>query len=527
MEPAFDVVQYWDMLKEADINVAVLKPSLSVDSKSEIKWSEAAMFAIPSVLSRTATYSELVREGETGFLCDTVEDWIRALDRLVKDAPLRQEVGRRAQATVRHDYGLEVMAQNLSAIMNEVSPAPPSPKRKVLFVNVFYAPQSVGGATRVLHDNVRRLAATSSSHFELEVFTAVDGATSEFAVESHVQDGVRVTGVTRSAASENAASPTDARMGELFLRHLAASKPDLIHFHCIQRLSLAVVTAAREAGIPYLITVHDAYWISDNQFLIGADDREQTYDYARPLDVLARDGQKSFARMQALRPELFGARHVLGVSQAFSDLHVACGVPNVITAANGVSAIAPAPRVASADGRVRLGHVGGMSRHKGYLLLKYALTKGAFGNLHLTVVDHTRSAGYARQEVWGSTTVTVVAKVEQSEVAGLYAGIDVLMAPSLWAESFGLATREALACGCWVVASDRGAIGSDVVEGVNGHVVDVSDLGGLLAVLGIIDAHAERYRRPPPPTRLRTADEQADELGALYRGLLAADTTVP
>ena len=521
VEPVFDLHEYWAMLQEADINLAVLSPSLNVDCKSEIKWMEAGMFGIPSVVSRTATYAEVIEDGQTGFMCATVEDWTRTLDRLVRDAPLRQDVGRRAQEVVRAQYCIDAMARSIGAVLQAVSPAAPPRKRRVLLVNVFYPPQTYGGATRVLRDNVAHVQVRYGDEFEFEAFTCIDEAAADYVETAYAQDGVRVTAVSRSVEGERMPQPADPRMGEAFRRCLAAFGPDLVHFHCIQRLSAAVVDAAREAGMPYLITVHDGWWISDHQFLLDARGQEQTYDYADPLGTLARHGRAAFARMQALRPALFGARHVLAVSEPFAGLHARCGVPNVRALANGVSALPPCVRTASADGRLRLGHIGGTTKHKGYNLLKYALMAGSFPNLGLLVVNHFKPKGYEHREVWGATPVRVVGKVAQSEVTALYGSIDVLVAPSLWAESFGLVTREAQACGCWVVASDRGAIGGDVIEGVNGHVVDVSGIDGLLAVLARIDADPARYLSSPPPLPLRSADEQGDELAALYRSMVA------
>jgi glycosyltransferase involved in cell wall biosynthesis len=522
IEPVFNLHEYWDLLKQADINIAVLKPSLNVDCKSEIKWMEAALFGVPSAVSRTATYAEVIQHGETGFLCETVEDWVETLDRLVRDENLRRRVGLRAQAVVRENYNIGQMAQNIRSIMQAVSPTPVGQKRrKVLLVNVFYTPQTYGGATRVLHDNIVYLREHYGDEFELEVFTCVDEAREEYVVESYVQDGIRVTAVTRSVEGEKSAELSDPRMDEIFRAHVALSDPDLIHFHCIQRLSLAVVLVARELKIPYLITAHDAWWISDNQFILDAQDREQVYDFNNPMEVLSRYGQRSFARMQAIRPALFGARQVLGVSEPFSTLYARCGVPNVLTIANGVSALPPCVRTTSSDGRVRVGHVGGMTRHKGYNLLKYAVMSGSYQNLHVVVVDHSKLKGYVRREEWGTTPVTFIGKFRQDEVTDLYGQIDVLMAPSLWTESFGLATREALTCGCWVVASDRGAIGGDVIENVNGHVIDVSNLDGLSAILSRIDRNPDQYRSPPKATLpLRSADMQGKELSSLYRDLL-------
>ena len=99
----------------------------------------------------------------------------------------------------------------------------------------------------------------------------------------------------------------------------------------------------------------------------------------------------------------------------------------------------------------------------------------------------------------------------------------MLLAPSLWPESFGLVTREARAAGLWVVASDLGAIGEDIEEGVNGFRIDVGSPDGLRAALKRIDADPERFRAsPPPPSQPpRTAADQGDDLIALYDRLLA------
>jgi glycosyltransferase involved in cell wall biosynthesis len=182
-----------------------------------------------------------------------------------------------------------------------------------------------------------------------------------------------------------------------------------------------------------------------------------------------------------------------------------------------VSRLPEIRRIPAPDHRVRLGQIGSMARHKGFHLIKYALMASEFDNLSLTVVDLSRARDFRSYEIWGTTPVTVVGKFAQSDMAELYGMIDVLPAPSVWPESFGLVTREALACGCSVVAPDRGAVGEPVVEGVNGHIVDVADIGGLTSILRQIDGNPEKYRQPPEySTPLRRSADQADDLAALY-----------
>jgi glycosyltransferase involved in cell wall biosynthesis len=118
-------------------------------------------------------------------------------------------------------------------------------------------------------------------------------------------------------------------------------------------------------------------------------------------------------------------------------------------------------------------------------------------------------------------------KLPQAEVADLYRDIDVLIAPSVWPESYGLVVREAIKAGCWVVTSDRGALAQDIGPGC-GHVVSVDGYRELQEVLGQIDRNKERYLGPIETAPiLRSATDQAIELAALYLGVAAPDAVPP
>ncbi len=523
--PNWDIDGYWAMLSMVDISIAVLKPSLMANCKSEIKWMEAAMFAIPSVVSGTATYLDVVEAGVTGLVCSTPGEWTAALDQLVADAALRQRIGNAARDRIRRDYGLDAMAGSLRRIFDQVAPAC-EPLPTILIVNVFYPPQAIGGATRVVHDNVRHLAAHYGDQFNVEVFTSVEGGSVPYQVQSFVIDGVRVTGITTPDDPDIERSIKDERMGTVFGQVLDHLRPALVHFHCIQRLTPSIVLAALGRAIPYVITAHDGWWISDEQFLLDASGALKLYDHQDPLVTLQKHGQASFDRLMALRQSLSGAAKVLAVSEPFAALYRSSGVANVVTVANGVSALPSPVRLPAPDGRVRLGFIGGLAAHKGYDLIKYALYGNRFGNLRLLAIDHAMRPGTSRREVWGGTEVEFQPKRPQRQIVQLYGEIDVLLAPSVWPESYGLVSREALHAGCWVIASDRGSIGEYILEGQNGFVIDVAGPGYLAETLGKINCDPLRYLMPPAIIpEMRKAGLQGDELAALYSGLLGGKHT--
>jgi glycosyltransferase involved in cell wall biosynthesis/tetratricopeptide (TPR) repeat protein len=518
VEPVWDIGAYWRILGRMDINLAVLNPGPVADCKSEIKWLEAAMLGVPSIVTPTKTYADVGVDGETLVFATTAEGWYEALQRLVSDEAERVRIGAAARAVALADYAMPAMARGLRGILDSVTqiPAGGASRKRVLLVNVFFPPQAVGGATRVVADNVADLQRLYGDRLEIEVFTGIEGSAQPYCLSSYVWNGIRVTGVTTPDDPKIDQRLFDDQMGTAFSSCLDRFRPDIIHFHCIQRLTIAICEVARTRGIPYFVTVHDGWWISDTQFLVDSCGALDVYDYAAPMAELARHGVDRFSRMTRLTETLSEAAGVLAVSESFAALYERCGLPRLRVIENGVPAITFAARSPSPSGRVRLAHVGGVSLHKGYNVLKAAVMGAAFTNLEILIVDHALQLGIEQSASWGRTPVRFRGKVPQAEVADLYRDVDVLVAPSVWPESYGLVVREALQAGCWVVTSDRGALSQDVVPGC-GHVVPVETYHALQQVLAEIDANPQRYLGPIESRPvLRTAADQAAELGRLY-----------
>ena len=523
IEQISNLDHYWALLAEsADINLSILARSAITDSKSEIKWLEAGMFGIPSVVSRTCAYEECTIDGENIFLCDTKDEFFEKIDLLVENDSLRKTVGEKAKYSVLNNYDINCQAKSLSEFIDHAKKPVENntavSRKRVAIVNVFYPPEAIGGATRVVHDNVVALKSEFNNEFEIEVFCTTSG-TEPYSIEKYINDNVRVTSVVCPAGRDHEMS--DLKMQAAFSKFLDRFDPDIVHFHCIQRLTESIVSVTRSRKIPYLITAHDGWWVSDKQFLIGANDDVETYDYRKSMIDTITNGS---SRQIILQAEIESAAAVLAVSEPFSEIYRDAGLNNVVTVENGLSPLESKPRTCSASGKVRLAHVGGMERHKGLYLVKNALIASPeIEDLELLVVNYAAKPGSYCEEVWGSTNVKIISKVHQSDVTDLYSQIDVLLAPSVWPESFGLVTREALYCGCWVVASDRGSIGKSIVEGENGHVVPVNTSENISMILKRINDDKSKYLRPPEfKTDIRKSDSQASDLRDIYKNIIVA-----
>jgi len=86
------------VLHDLDVNLAPLESgSRFNESKSAIKWLEAALTATPTVASATEPFCDAIRNGENGYVARTLDDWVESLVALLDDDEARGRIGRRAQ----------------------------------------------------------------------------------------------------------------------------------------------------------------------------------------------------------------------------------------------------------------------------------------------------------------------------------------------------------------------------------------------------------------------------------------------
>ena len=396
---------------------------------------------------------------------------------------------------------------------------------KIALVNVFFPPCAIGGGTRVVADQFDALVTKHADQFECVVFTTGDcNHYKPYQVHVYPYKSSRAYQVSVELKPHTEWQYNDVKMKALFDLFLQNEQPDLIHIHCIQRLSASIIEAAKERNIPYIITIHDAWWISDYQFLVDQDRKVYLEGHPDPyLMPTLPDGitlDESLQRKFYLKSLLNSAELILSVSGKFADIYRKNGVYNIVVNKNGISPINWLPKNTKMKNKVVCAHIGGMEEHKGYYLFKACIEKLNPANIEILVVDHSKEEGYERTDKWKNVDVTYIGRVRQEEICSLYARIDVLFAPSKWPESFGLVTREAIASRCWVVTSNLGAIGEDIVSGENGFVVDVTTDEGLIDIIRLIDNQPQKFKEYAATPKIRTSVDQVDELVDIYHKVL-------
>ena len=532
VEPAgMEYGAYVGLIREADINIAVMEDSVAVDCKSELKWFEAGIFGIPSVVSPSRNHVDVLADRKDVLFARTTKEWHDELLRLVDRPAVRQRIGAEAKRKIEQSYTSRAGAESLASVLGLGAPRGAAQHRRtrLLFVNVFFWPQSIGGATRILEDSVRYIGEHYPDDFELYVLCADESPDPRqpYHIEQYWYGAAMVTriGVPRRSWSDH----EDPRVESFVRRFVHEYQIDIAHVHCVQLLTAAPLRALCDSGVPTVVTVHDAWWLSVSQFLFSPQGEviAPGWDEWAASELAGADSEqrgKLVARRLDLMALLERASRVLAVSESFAGVYRAAGLTTIGVNENGVTELpaVPQPRSRQPGAPIVIGFVGGMSAHKGYDLLRAVVRGASFRNLEFLIVDHAMNFESSRRSRWGDSRVRFVGRYPQTRVHELYAELDILAAPSLWPESFGLVTREALLAGVPVIASNRGDVGRHVTPGVDGWIVDVTTPQALHDLLVRLDRGEEAVPVVSPGRSFRLPTDQVEELVTLYRSLTGA-----
>ncbi len=103
------------------------------ESKSGVKFLEAALLGVPTIASPTPDFARLIEHGQSGWLAAESADWEAGLVRLVSDRSLRRAIGARARARVLETETTRARSALLLATMGTLVPA--RPRNRPLTIN--------------------------------------------------------------------------------------------------------------------------------------------------------------------------------------------------------------------------------------------------------------------------------------------------------------------------------------------------------------------------------------------------------
>ena len=387
-------------------------------------------------------------------------------------------------------------------------------KTKVLSFNVYYHPQSFGGAT-IVAEQLNKLLADEEA-YEIYAVTTLPMKSwlPPYSVIRYEYGKVTVFGV--AVPSEDAAAHENPRFDAAVKDIIELVQPDIAHIHCIQSMGVGMVDICREAGVKTLVTLHDAWWICPNQFML--DENEVFREQWNTEDERSKTIARALSKIDIL----------LAPSKYFAELHERTLGRNVLVNKNGVTR--PLGQISKRKKDViRFGYVGGKTKIKGVHLILEAFRKHRFPNTELVVVDNLLNLGarsFFDSDFDGVERFRIEPAYSQDTIDHFFSEIDVLLFPTQWKESFGLTVREAVLRDVWVIATDAGGVSEDIIDGENGTVIPFDS--GVEELSRAIAEVCERYQAMDdgavielPKSHIRTFAEQKDELAGLYQEILS------
>lgn len=97
-------------LQGLDIGVYPLPLDDWVLGKSGLKAIQYMAFGLPTVATEVGTTPRIIRSGENGILVRSDDEWVEALERLVRDPALRRRLGAQARADAVANYSIKAVA---------------------------------------------------------------------------------------------------------------------------------------------------------------------------------------------------------------------------------------------------------------------------------------------------------------------------------------------------------------------------------------------------------------------------------
>lgn len=111
-----------EILAGLDINLAPLRSDNPFcQSKSEIKFMEAAMVRVPTIASPTDAFKTAIRSGENGVLASSANDWEQTLEEWIANPAERERFAANAWQDVMENYTPWVRAGEIRCTLNQIS----------------------------------------------------------------------------------------------------------------------------------------------------------------------------------------------------------------------------------------------------------------------------------------------------------------------------------------------------------------------------------------------------------------------
>ncbi len=361
-----------------------------------------------------------------------------------------------------------------------------------------FPPQEQGGVERVAFEQARELVARGHA---VQVFARASrpggpgegGATSDDEI-----DGVPVRRVVHDPPAVACFTDTwrSPVLDVAFAAALDEFRPDVVHVQHLVALSTRLLDACRRRGLPWVISLHDFFFLCHRTFLIDDTGRrcagpEAGLRCGPCLKELGATPDEARLRFEEMAQLLAEAARVTAPSHAHarhfeSELPFLAGRIEIVPPGLSPPGRRVTPQQAS-ETPLELLYAGPILPHKGIDVLIEALGRVAPGRVALEV----RGGAVAQFEKFAAHLRQAAAGLEvrwrpgfvPGEIDEVFARADALVLPSRCDESWSRIAREARHAGLAVVAPATGGPAEGLCDGVDALLVAPDDAVALATAI--------------------------------------------
>ncbi len=451
---------------------------------------------------------------------------------------------------------------------------------RILQVSHGYPPEQTAGAEVYTQNLAREMAQRGHAVHVLAPGERAAGAERRWSEER--ADGVEVLRLqTRAEPPEHlAATYRDPVVDGLFADLLRRLRPDIVHVQHTIGLSIGVLPTARSFGVPTVATLHDFWfhcprgqrmtprhhlctrvqpwrcalciagkrggymrdWLKRQ---VAPPAGEECGESAlqrgllllpRTLQYAVREGLRApiLRRLAHIRAALLSADRLLAPSQFLLERYVEQGIPRerLEFSEYGMDdapfrALGARPVRSPRLRPVRFGFVGTLIPNKGPDLVLRAFHDLPPGQATLDVYGAGNGPTAESYVSWLRSLsdhpgLTFRGRFDNGGIAGVLAGLDVLVVPSRWWENAPLTLHEAVMAGMPVVTSDHGGMLEMAERFGNAVLFRAGDSGDLSRALRRFLDETDLWERSRPRREVRSVRDDVDAQLERYAALAAA-----
>ncbi|MBI3243381.1 MAG: glycosyltransferase family 4 protein [Chloroflexi bacterium] len=427
---------------------------------------------------------------------------------------------------------------------------------KILMAVHHFPPRYKGGAEWETHRRANALQARGHQVRVVSVERIDAGPEQGVSWEDDEFDGVKV----RRLSFKMAAAPDPFRweydnlwIGDHLSQLITEDRPDIFHLISGYLMSGRALLAARELGIPSLVSLTDFWFLCRRITMLRSDGSlstlpispmscarclgEEKRRYSLPnkfapglMDVFWQTQKKEIgqfeARMNFLKKALSQVNGVISPSRFLQSVYVDWGVPQekIFFSRQGrdfpdlpTGALGKKP-----SDTLRVGYLGQVTHLKGVHVLIEAVKR--LPNLPISLEVHGDLSHFPhyvsqlRQLIGNDSRIRLAGPYNRrSELTRVMQNLDVTVVPSLWYENSPNVILESFAHQTPVLASDMGGMSELVQEGVSGLLFKLGDAGDLARKLRWLLDEPDllvKLRAGIRPTK--TVAQEMDQLEAVY-----------